>query len=182
MALSATGAYWADTLKTRRTWAIAGGVVAVLVMLGALSAALSGSPSGEGALPAFEAAAQDGSTLRSSDLLGQPVFINAWASWCIPCREETPGISRLYDVYRDRVRFIGLNVRDKRDDALDYASDLGMSYPIAFDSGDAAYAALRISGVPTSLFVNRRGDIVRRVVGPMTESELAAYLDDIVAE
>lgn len=183
MAPSATGACSADALKRPgKRLTLAAVAIAALVLAGVASALLSAEPTAEGTLPPFEVEAQDGSPIRSGDLVGEPLFINAWASWCIPCREETPGISRLYEVCRDRVRFVGLNVRDQRDDALDYARDLGITYPIAFDRGDAAYAALRVSGVPTSLFVDRGGTIVRRVIGPMTEAELAAYLDEIAAE
>ena len=171
-------------LRRREPAALAvGGAVLgllVLVLAGAVLSRTSGRAGGEGLLPPFEARTSDGATIRSSDFVGRPLFINAWASWCIPCREETPGINRVYVAYADRVTFLGLNVRDTNEPALAYAGDLGIEYPLAFDHDDLAYNALRVSGVPTSLFVDRDGTIVRRVVGPMTEQELASYLDEIV--
>ncbi len=175
-----------NALRARNPAALAlataiAGVAALAILAWVSRGPAAGTDRGEGPLPAFTVQRLDGESVPSAALLGQPLVLNLWASWCIPCREETPGIERVFGAYGDRVRFAGINVRDDRDDALAYAADLGITYPILFDVADSAYDALRTSGVPTSLFVAADGTVVRRVVGPMTERELAAYLDELLA-
>src|SRR5712691_1804509 len=55
--------------------------------------------------------------LRLNSLRGRPSFIDVWASWCVPCREEAPVLARLWRRYRRRVQFLGIDVEDSRGDA-----------------------------------------------------------------
>jgi len=105
----------------------------ILVSLGALALAAAGlalfRPAvGEGEAgrraPSFELPYLDREgTLSSEELEGKPVVINLWASWCGPCREETPALEAMWKKYKDRVTIVGVNVRDHKDRALAFAAD-----------------------------------------------------------
>lgn len=124
--------------------------------------------------PMFEVRTVDGDFSLSEHLAddGRPVFLNLWASWCYPCRQEMPAIDAASKNHPE-VAFIGVSVQDpSRDDALAFANEIGVTYPLGFDddgSVDAAYAPL---GLPASFIISSEGVILERIFGELTEAEL----------
>ena len=105
----------------------------------------------EGALaPDFLLGRLDGSELRLSDLRGQPVVLNFWATWCAPCRQEIPQFVDAFDRFRDQgLVVVGVNMQEGKSIVRPYAEDFGMEFPIVIDVdgevGDA-YPAPRPAG------------------------------------
>ena len=103
---------------------------------------------------------------------GRPVFLNLWASWCFPCREEMPAIDASA-AQHPGVEFVGVSVQDSRSDAEEFAEEIGVAYTLGFDddgSVDGAYAPL---GLPASYLISADGIIVEQIFGKVTEKDLA---------
>jgi cytochrome c biogenesis protein CcmG/thiol:disulfide interchange protein DsbE len=121
---------------------------------------------------------------RLADLRGRPVFLNFWATWCEPCREEMPLIQKAYaDGWGADVQFMGVDVTSEEarpQTVRTYVRRHGYGYPIFLDPRGSAAAAYGVTGLPTSFFVDRSGVIRAKVVGPLDEatlrSDLAALL------
>ncbi|MGQ0602208.1 MAG: TlpA disulfide reductase family protein, partial [Anaerolineales bacterium] len=93
-------------------------------------------PASSGAAPDFALTTFDGETLRLSDLRGQVVVINIWASWCVPCRDEAPVLERVWREYRDRdVVFLGVDYADTEREARAFIAEFGLTYPNGPDVG-----------------------------------------------
>lgn len=101
---------------------------------------------------------------------GRPVFLNLWASWCFPCREEMPAIDEASNLHPD-VAFIGVAVQDSEPDARSFAEEIAVSYPLAFDEGSVedAYNPL---GLPASYIISEDGVILEQIFGKVTQEDL----------
>ena len=124
----------------------------------------------------------DGKPVRLSDLQGKIVVINFWASWCPPCRDEMPDLQWLSEEYQKDLVVLGVNTAyvDDRSDALAFADELALTFPILFDqSGDVSEGLFSVRGLPTSYWIDRRGTVRQIQVGAMTRDQMidvAEYL------
>jgi peroxiredoxin len=117
--------------------------------------------------PAFSLSGLDGKRVSISDFRGKVVFLNFWASWCAPCREEFPGMERLYrDLKGEDFVILGVNVKETREKAVQFVKELKITFPIVLDpEGDVGllYGAW---GLPTTYVIDKKGRAVARVFGP----------------
>ncbi len=113
---------------------------------------------------------------------GRVALVNFWASWCGPCRREQPELVRLFARYGERVFFLGVNVRDSRENARAYLDEFSVPYPSLFDPAARSAAAFAVPAIPTTYLVDAKGRIAARIVGASTEEELAPLLDSLLAE
>ncbi len=111
----------------------------------------------------------------------QPVVLNIWASWCIPCRSEAPLLERAFAEFGDEVRFIGVNVADTQSGAQGFIAEFGLSFENLFDAPRAVPAALGGSGVPLTFFFAPGGELVHYQPGVIDERMLALQIDEILA-
>ena len=102
-----------------------------------------------------------GSPVRLSGLAGTPTVINLWASWCAPCREELPLLAKAHRAYGDKLRIIGVDFDDSApDSALELAEQSGVTYPLLSDPDSDTQAALKVIGLPQTVFVDAQGTMV----------------------
>jgi cytochrome c biogenesis protein CcmG/thiol:disulfide interchange protein DsbE len=113
-----------------------------------------------------------------SDYRGKVVVLNFWASWCAPCREESPLLQRWHERIRSRGgTVIGVNVLDVRSDARAFVEEYGLRYPMLRDGSSDSGEAFGVVGYPETFVIDRRGRIVavtresnlRRQVLPLLE-------------
>ncbi len=118
-----------------------------------------------------------GETGSVSDYRGRWVLLNVWASWCVPCRDETPLLQDLQDAEGDNgFTVFGVNSQDGSADALEFEDEFGVSYPSVRDgSGDYA-EELGATGVPESILIDPEGKVADYRPGPVTED----YIDSVV--
>lgn len=133
--------------------------------------------------PKLEGTTLDGASLSLSDLTGKVVVINVWGSWCAPCRAETPDLVRLANETADRaVRFVGINTRDNRDAAKAFVRNFNVPYPSVRDNNGEVLLAFRdtipTTVVPTTVVIDRQGQVAARVIGPVSYNTLKGLLDD----
>lgn len=112
-----------------------------------------------------------GETLSLRDFRGKVVVLNAWASWCEPCKQETPALVKSASRFSpDDVAFIGLDAFDSKDKALEFVDQFGMTYPSLFDpDGEllGSIPGIPPKAVPSTLILDREGRIAVRIIGPV---------------
>jgi cytochrome c biogenesis protein CcmG/thiol:disulfide interchange protein DsbE len=117
-----------------------------------------------------------------SELRGQVVLINFWASWCVPCEEEAPDLEAAWRAYRDRgVVFIGVDWADNQGDALAYLKRFDITYANGPDLGTKIGPLYSITGVPETFIVDQAGEVVFFKPSPVTQAELAAQFEKLLA-
>lgn len=110
--------------------------------------------------------------------LDGPAVVNFWATWCEPCVEEMPLLAAAADHLRGQVAFLGVNVQDRDDAALELAERTGVGYPLVKDPRGELYRQVGGAGMPTTLFVDERGVVVYRRTGEVDAARLAALLEE----
>jgi cytochrome c biogenesis protein CcmG/thiol:disulfide interchange protein DsbE len=110
-----------------------------------------------------------------SELRGIPVVLNLWASWCTPCREESPRLREGWKQLGPRgVAFLGLNIQDLRGDARAFSEEFGLTYPSVRDARRGVADDYGATGIPETFFVDARGRVVGHVIGVVSTDQLAA--------
>jgi cytochrome c biogenesis protein CcmG/thiol:disulfide interchange protein DsbE len=161
------------------------GVVAVIIVFLALglTSAFASQPT-EGKAPDFtlQTYNADG-PITLSDLRGQVVVVNFWASWCAPCAEEAPDLQAAYENYRDQgVTFLGVAYVDSEAKATAYIDQYGITYPNGPDLRSEISDAYNIRGVPETFIVNRDGEIVFFAMEPLTYARISAEIEKALNE
>lgn len=135
-------------------------------------AAVVGAPA-----PDFELTDLDGNVVRLSDYRGKAVLVNFWATWCGPCKAEMPLLQDRYTTLRNSGLVI-LAVNIGEDEALvrPYVEDLGLDFAIVLDPELAVNDEYRVLGYPTTITVDRDGNVVDVHVGAWLDEQLDAVL------
>lgn len=160
-------------------------VVGLLFVIGYALYQRSLSTVTEGPAPDFEITvfesdrlARSGETFSLSDLRGQVVVINFWASYCLPCRDEAPMLERTWQTYRDQgLVLLGVNTDDIERDARAYMAEFDITYPNAPDTGGRIEDSYRITGIPETFVINRDGEVIRHFLAEPRESDLRAEIE-----
>ncbi len=169
----------------RRRWAVLVGGLALagLVIAGvvlSLDEVSSDRPSaprvggGLGSVPdvVLEDLRDSAGTVSLGELRGRPLVVNFFASWCAPCRREMPAFQAVHEDTAGVVRFLGIDNQDIRGDGLALVRETGVEFRLGFDpEGDAA-RAFGVLGMPTTVFVSADGEMLERVSGEMSETDL----------
>lgn len=146
-------------------------------------------PAPEFALPVMAMDEQDGrettgDTIRLSDLEGDIVVLNFFASWCVPCRLEHRSLTRTALRYANRgVRFFGVVYNDEPPAIRNYVRQLGgQSYPALLDPGQRVAIDYGLVGVPETFFIDGHGVVVRKVFSAVNDMILEDQLESMLAE
>jgi cytochrome c biogenesis protein CcmG/thiol:disulfide interchange protein DsbE len=159
-------------------------IIAVLVALcvaGSLAAiGVAGSAShgparaADPPAPAFSVATlgHSGQHVALSEYAGQPLIVNFFASWCVPCKQETPLLARFYRSEAGKVALVGLDVNDPPANALAFTHAEGVSYPVGSDPQLIAASAYSVAALPQTFFLNAQHRIVDHVFGALTQADI----------
>lgn len=134
------------------------------------------------AAPNFLLMRADGSRLRLSDLLGRPVFLNFWADWCEPCKEEMPDMQRVADLYGDGLVVLGVNAGDRVEVGERFVAEAGVTYERLYDLNLDVTDGYQVRVMPTSYFIDEEGTIVDYSFGVMTIETMLEKVSAIADE
>lgn len=139
-----------------------------LVVAGALLAGPAAAiPSIDGTNPIT------GKPVKSSSFKGKPLVLTVWASWCPDCNDEAPIVAKVAKQTKG-VTFVGIDVQDNAADAKAFYKKHRWTFASIDDPKRERQRKLGLPGQPSTVFVNRKGDIVSRIIGPGTEKQFKA--------
>ncbi|MBB6175044.1 thiol-disulfide isomerase/thioredoxin [Nocardiopsis mwathae] len=129
----------------------------------------------------------DGDAIALADYRGDIVVVNFWASWCGPCRSETPVLEEVHSEFADDgVEFLGVNIKDDKTAAKAFEQSQGVGYPSIYDQPGEVVQAFRETvppkAIPSTLVIDREGRIAARVIGETDYRQLKGLVETVVAE
>lgn len=116
--------------------------------------------------PSQQASVSPDDEASLADFRGDWVLLNVWASWCVPCREESPALERFATENRDAITVLGVDTRDLTEDAIAFLREYDIKYPQLRDASGAYADDLKTTGVPESFLIDPEGNLVSRFPGP----------------
>ncbi len=132
------------------------------------------------AAPDFSLETLDGEVVSLSELKGEKVILNFWATWCPPCREEMPEIQKFYDAHQDDIKIIAVNFNEKDEKVIDFLDEFGYTFPSPLDREGSVGKEYGVLTLPTTYFINSDGVIQEpRHVGPMDYEFMEEMLDTL---
>jgi len=124
--------------------------------------------------------------IKLSELKGSVVLVNFWASWCQPCLDEMPSIEGLFRNLSGNSKFklISVLYRDERDRAVSYMKKGGYTFSVYIDPDGSAARRFRVTGVPESFIIDKKGILRDKVMGPFEwdSPSVIATLSDLTNE
>lgn len=190
--------------RLKRRAVISAAVVAAALLAGGLTLAFTGGsgqagdvtylggggtsawlyqPAHRPAAPAFTGRTLTGDPVSLADFRGKVVVLNFWGSWCPPCRGEAPALAALSERYHGSVSFLGDDVGDNPATALAFTHDMGIKYPSMDDPGYQVAQnfgkAVLVNDTPTTLVLDRTGNVAGVIYGIATYSVLNTMIKDV---
>lgn len=151
--------------------------------IGPQAAAAIGAGGRREAAPEIAVTTLAGEPVSSADLRGRVVVVNFWASWCPPCRLETPGFERTWRARRDDgLVVLGLSTDTREEDARRFLAARGVTYPVAMAGRRETDSFGGIRGLPATFLIDRQGRVRYRVTGFFAEPALRLAVDRLLAE
>ena len=192
---SAGARFLVDFLSDPRRWGV---LVAVVLSAGAIWTGLSAvsaqgvsggatSAPREGFLaPDFRLTLLGGGEVALSELRGQVVIVNLWASWCPPCRAEMPALQEAYEAYHDRgleILAVNTTYQDSHAAAAGFVQEYGLTFPVPLDQTGEVSRSYLLRALPTSFFIDRDG-VIRAVVigGPMSRTTIRTTVERLLGD
>jgi cytochrome c-type biogenesis protein len=132
--------------------------------------------------PEVEVTTLDGKPLKVSELRGQVVLLNFWATWCVPCRSEIPSLNAMHrDLSGRGFRVIGVTTNDSAELVRDYQKEVKQDYTVAL--GDDGVAGKYSVGVlPTTFIIDRQGRIRHKIIGEKSRAQFEALINPLLDE
>jgi len=125
----------------------------------------------------------DGNIVNFSDYRGKVLLINSWASWCPPCKAEMPTLETYYQNNKEAgFEILAINAGESKEVASKFKQYNGITFPIMLDTNGDIIEALGITGLPTSILVNRDGIVEHIHVGMFFENDLESIISPVINE
>lgn len=134
--------------------------------------------------PEFELMTLADETIKLSDLRGQAVLVNLWATWCPPCRAEMQTIETVYNDYKDEgftILAVNMTYQDDLAAVQPFVDEQNLTFPILLDTTGQMGNVYQLHSLPSSYFIDREGIIWEVVIGgPMAEALLRTRIEEIL--
>ena len=131
--------------------------------------------------PSFVAPKVGGQLVSLENYKNKPLVLNFWASWCPPCRDETPGMERIWRKYEDQgVVILGINVQDGEKEAERYISEFGVTFSNALDLDGSITVDYGVTGLPVTFFIDNDSVVAGRWVGSISEDRLDNWVSNLI--
>jgi peroxiredoxin len=160
-------------------------ILPALALMALVSGLPASAPAAASAAPDFSLPARDGGKVHLSELKGQVVMINFWASWCGPCRQEMPLLQQIQAKYEPLgFTLLGVNVEPDSAEAEKWLKNVPVTFPILFDRENSVSARFGVEAMPSSVLIDREGNVrhVHRGYKPGDEAVYADLIRGLVKE
>jgi peroxiredoxin len=157
----------------------------MLLIAGAVVAGSAVAADLSGPAPDFTLQARDGQTVTLSDLRGQVVMVNFWATWCGPCRQEMPHLEALHQRYQSLgFTLLGVNVEDNPEGARKWLAERPVTFPILFDPKNHVSQLYDVIAMPSTVMIGRDGTMrfIHHGYQPGYENEYQAQIRALLRE
>lgn len=135
------------------------------------------------AAPNFTVVDIQGNPAQLADFIGKPIVLNFWASWCPPCKSEMPHFNKVYEEEKDNIVFLMVDLIDGSRETVEvgqkYIDKSGFTFPVYFDTTGEASNVYRISALPTTVFIDREGNVISKSRGAISENHLRTTIEKI---
>jgi peroxiredoxin len=128
--------------------------------------------------PDFELKTLAGETVKLSDLKGKKVMLNFWATWCPPCKAEMPAMEEFHKEAGDDVVILAVNI-DPHLDVKAFVDENKITFPIPLDEEDKVNEAYQVLSIPTTYFIDTKGNIGNKYIGAMNLDAMKQYTKDL---
>lgn len=126
----------------------------------------------------------EGNAVKLSGYFGKPIIINFWATWCEPCKSELPAFDKAYKEYGGDITFLMVNLtdgyRDSVDSVKEFVRENKYGFPVYFDMEYDASNAYKISSIPLTVLIDKKGNMYKSHIGAMNESKLNEYINALL--
>lgn len=128
--------------------------------------------------PDFELKTLTGDTVKLSDLKGKKVMLNFWATWCPPCKAEMPAMEQFSKESGEDVVILAVNI-DPHLDVKKFVDENGITFPIPLDEEDKVNEIYQILSIPTTYFIDTKGNIGNKYIGAMELEAMKQYTNEL---
>ncbi len=135
------------------------------------------------AAPDFNLPNIDGQQVSLQQYRGKVVFLNFWATWCIPCREEMPALERLHQTYQAQdLAIISIDLKESADQVKTFFQKHSLSFPALLDQDGSVFRDYLVAGMPTTYLIKRDGTLLARGVGgrDWTRAEALQLIQELI--
>ncbi len=124
----------------------------------------------------------DGIEKSLQEQQGKIVILNFWASWCEPCRIEMPHFQTFYEEYNQDIEILAVNVtnKDKLKDVEAFVDEHDLTFPILLDTSGEISTMYGAFALPSTIIIDREGNIAREILGPMDEALLLEFIEPLL--
>lgn len=158
------------------------GILALIILsFSCMKAEMEAPPKPEPfAAPEFTLQDLKGKTVSLSDYKGNPLMINFWATWCLPCKREMPELEKLYKERKgEGLGLLMINMKESKGVVEEYIKEGGYTFRVLLDEKGAVSRAFRVFGLPTTFFVDSEGVVQYFYMGELTRNIIVMGLKSI---
>lgn len=123
----------------------------------------------------------DGNKVSLSDYKGKKnVFVNFWATWCPPCRQEMPEIEKIYQEYKNKdLVILAVDIGEDKNTVSKFINENKYNFKVLLDSDGSVAKAYNTTSIPVSYFIDKNGNIKAKRIGAMTEEQMKSYVKQL---
>ncbi|WP_201715578.1 thiol-disulfide oxidoreductase ResA [Rossellomorea arthrocnemi] len=133
--------------------------------------------------PDFQLETLKGETVKLSDFKGQGIFLNFWATYCPPCKEEMPYMQNQYEEFKDKgVTILAIDVGEPKVTVDKFAKRYGLTFPILLDQNQEVLDSYGVGPIPVTFLIDEDGKVVERVTASLSEEIIKNYMNSIMPE